>query len=272
MVKPADKKIAVNILQNEMDITQSRSCRLVKLRISTYKYQSVRKDDSELRNKIIFLSNQNKRFGHKRIHALLKEEGVEANHKKVYRIYKEEKLALKRKKRREKPKRLCNLILAENPNEIWSMDFVSDSLAGGRKFRTLNIIDILTRESLAIEVDFSLPSERVIKVLDRIIEFRGKPKLIRIDNGSEFTSRVITKWAQKNGIEFAYIQPGKPTQNAFIESFNGKFRDECLNENWFFSLNHAKNLIEEWRINYNTKRPHSSLNYMTPERFAKQYA
>lgn len=272
MVKPADKKVAVNILKDEMNINQNRSCRLVKLRVSTYKYQSVKKDDIELRNKIIYLAHQNKRFGHKRIQALLKEDGIIANHKKVYRIYKEEKLVLKRKKRKEKVKRACSLILAQFPNEMWSMDFVSDSLVGGRKFRTLNIIDVLTRESLAIEVDFSLPSARVIRVLDRLIELRGKPKLIRIDNGSEFTSLIIIQWANKHGIKLDYIQPGKPTQNAFIESFNGKFRDECLNENWFLNLNHAKNLIEEWRINYNTKRPHSSLNYMTPERFAKQYA
>lgn len=272
MVKPADKRNIVNFLKAEKKLTQSRSCRLVNLDVSTYRYQSVKKDDSELRNKIICLAHQNKRFGYKRIHALIKTEGIEVNRKKVYRIYKEENLAVKRKKSKQKLKRACSLILADFPNEMWSMDFVSDSLAQGRKFRTLNVIDVLTRECLAIEADFFLTSARVIRVLDRLIELRGKPKAIRIDNGTEFTSLIIIEWAKKNDIKLDYIQPGKPTQNAFIESFNGKFRDECLNENWFLSLNHAKILIEEWRIGYNTQRPHSSLNYMTPERFAKQYA
>lgn len=272
MVKPADKRTVVDFLKTEKKFSQNRSCRLVQLDVSTYRYQSVKKDDGELRNKIVSLAHQNKRFGFKRINALLKADGIEVNHKKVYRIYKEEKLAVKRKKRKQKLKRACSLILATFPNEMWSMDFVSDSLAYGRKFRTLNIIDVLTRECLAIEADFSLPSARVIRVLDRIIELRGKPKSIRIDNGAEFTSLIIIQWAEKNGIKLDYIQPGKPTQNAFVESFNGKFRDECLNENWFLNLNHAKVLIEEWRISYNTYRPHSSLNYMTPESFAKQYA
>lgn len=272
MVKPADKRKAVDCLKTEKNLSQSRSCRLVKLDVSTYRYKSVRKDDSELREKIRFLANEHKRYGWKRIFRTLKEKGETSNHKKVYRIYKEEKLTLKRKNKKPRVKRMCDIVLAQLANELWAMDFVSDGLSGGRKIRTLNILDLVTRECLAIEVDFSLPSKRVIRVLDRLLEVRGIPKAIKIDNGTEFTSKVFIEWAQKNNIKLLFIQPGKPTQNSHIESFNGKFRDECLNENLFLNLNHAKGLIENWRIYYNTERLHSSLNYMTPEKYAMQYA
>ncbi len=272
MVKPADKKNVVDFLTTEKDFSQNRSCRLVKLDVSTYRYKSVKKDDSELREKIISIAHKNNKYGSKRIYETLKGKGELVNHKKVTRIYNEENLALKRKKRRNRIKRMCDIVLAQNINEIWTMDFVSDGLANGRKIRTLNIIDLLTRECLAIEVDFSLPSQRVIRVLDWLLEIRGVPKAIKIDNGSEFTSKIFTEWANKNNIRLVYIQPGKPIQNAHIESFNGKFRDECLNENLFLNLNHAKELIEIWRMYYNTERIHSSLNYMTPENYAKQFA
>jgi putative transposase len=272
VVKPAGKKNVVDFLKTDKKFSQNRSCRLVKLEVSTYRYKSVKKDDTELREKIIFLAHKNNKYGSKRIHETLKQEGEIINHKKVLRIYNEEHLALKRKKRRNRIKRMCDIVLAQNINEIWSMDFVSDGLANSRKIRTLNIIDLLTRECLAIEVDFSLPSKRVIRVLDRLLEVRGIPKAIKIDNGAEFTSKIFTEWANKNNIRLVYIQPGKPTQNSHIESFNGKFRNECLNENLFLNLNHAKELIEIWRMYYNTERIHSSLNYMTPENYAKQFA
>ena len=272
MVKPADKRKVVDFLKTENRFSQSRSCRLVHLDNSTYKYKSVKKDAKDLREKIIHLAHKHKKYGYRRIFETLKNEGEIYNHKKVYRIYKEENLAVRRKKRKPRIKRMSTLILASSPNELWTMDFVSDSLANGRKLRTLNILDIVTRESLSIEVDFSLPARRVIRTLDRLIEIRGIPKSIRIDNGTEFTSKIFVEWAAENNIKLVYIQPGKPIQNCFIESFNGKFRDECLNENLFFSLNHAKELIESWRIYYNTERIHSSLNYMTPETYAKQYA
>lgn len=272
MVKPADKRKVVDFLKTERKFSQNKSCRLVKIDVSTYRYKSVKKDDSDLRKKILELAHKHKKYGYRRIFETLKEKGEKCNHKKIYRIYKEENLSVIRKKRKPRVKRMSTLVLASLPNEIWTMDFVSDSLANGRKIRTLNILDIVTRESLSIEVDFSLPARRVIRVLDRLLETRGTPKSIRIDNGTEFTSKIFVEWANKNNIKLVYIQPGKPTQNCHIESFNGKFRDECLNENLFLSLNHAKELIEDWRIYYNTERIHSSLNYMTPESYAKQYA
>jgi len=272
VVKPADKRKVVDFLKTDKRFSQNRSCRLVKLDVSTYRYKSVKKNDSELRDKIIFLAHKHRKYGYRRIFETLKNSEEIYNHKRVYRIYREENLAVRRKKRKPRIKRMSTLILGSLPDEIWTMDFVSDSLTNGRKIRTFNILDIVTRESLSIEVDFSLPARRVIRVLDRLLETRGIPKSIRIDNGTEFTSKIFIEWAKKNNIELVYIQPGKPTQNCFIESFNGKFRDECLNENLFFSLNHAKELIENWRVYYNTERIHSSLNYMTPETYAKQYA
>jgi putative transposase len=272
VVKPAEKRKVVDFLKSEKKFSQNKSCRLIRIDVSTYRYKSVKKDDGELKEKILHIAHKNRKYGYRRIFETLKRNGEKYNHKKVYRIYKEENLAVRRKKRKPRIKRMSTLILASSPNEIWTMDFVSDSLANGRKIRTLNILDIVTRESLSIEVDFSLPARRVIRVLDRLIETRGIPKSIKIDNGTEFTSKVFIEWANKNNIKLLYIQPGKPTQNCHIESFNGKFRDECLNENLFLSLNHAKQLIEDWRLYYNTERIHSSLKYMTPEAYAKQYA
>jgi putative transposase len=201
---------------------------------------------------------------------LLKREGFNVNHKKVYRIYKEENLSVRRTKRKRlKSVPRENIITPIFPNEQWAMDFVSDSLFNGRKIRTLNVLDLFSRECLAIEVDTSLSGLRVARVLERLIGSRSVPKSITIDNGTEFTSKVFDQWAYEKGIKLNFIQPGKPTQNGFVESFNGKFRDECLNENWFLSLNYAKELIEKWRIDYNAQRPHSSLNNLTPEEYVK---
>jgi len=176
---------------------------------------------------------------------------------------------LKKKHKRIPKSERQNILTPMFPNEQWAMDFVSDSLFNGRKFRTLNVVDLFSRESIVIEVDTSLSGARTAKVLERLTESRGVPKSITIDNGTEFTSKVFDQWAYEKGIKLNFIQPGKPMQNGFVESFNGKFRDECLNENWFLSLNHAKELIENWRINYNTQRPHSSLNNLTLEEYLK---
>jgi putative transposase len=254
----------------DKNLSQRRSCRLIKFYRSSFKYVSTKANDEDLRLKMIELAKSRKRFGYRRIHILLKREGFDVNHKKVYRIYKEENLSVRKKKRKRIAKsERENVLVPVFPNERWAMDFVSDSLASGRKIRTLNIVDLFTRECLAIEVDTSLSGLRVTKVLDRLIESRKKPKTITIDNGSEFTSKVFDQWAYEKGIKLNFIQPGKPMQNGFVESFNGKFRDECLNENWFLNLNHAKELIENWRIDYNTQRPHSSLNNLTPEEYVR---
>lgn len=174
----------------------------------------------------------------------------------------------KRKRKRVARAERQPMLVPQAPNQRWSMDFQHDLLATGRRFRTLNIVDGFSRECPAIEVDTSLPGARVVRVLERLAETRGLPLEIVLDNGPEMTGKALEEWAWRNGVRLNFIEPGKPTQNAFIESFNGKFRDECLNENWFLDLDDAREIIESWRIDYNTKRPHSALGYATPEEFA----
>ncbi|GEJ58427.1 hypothetical protein AMYX_31680 [Anaeromyxobacter diazotrophicus] len=191
------------------------------------------------------------------------------NHKLVFRLYRAEGLAVRRKKR----KRIAASVRVlppptVRPRQQWTMDFTQDSLANGHQFRTLNLVDTFTRECLAIEVDHSLPAARVVRVLERLVEVHGQPEVIRVDNGTEFTSHLVDAWAYERGIKLDFICPGKPTENGHIESFNGKFRDECLNENWFLHLDDARRKIEAYRIDYNEVRPHSSLDNMTPMQFA----
>jgi len=270
VVKPADKRKVVSYLVQNKVLSQRRSCRLLKIHPKIYRYVSLKSNDTVLRSNLIDIAKQRKRFGYRRVHVMLKRKGFDVNHKKVYRIYKEENLSVRRTKRKRlKSGQRENILIPIFPNEQWAMDFMSDSLFSGRKFRTLNILDLFNRECIAIEADNSLTGTKVTQILNRLIETRGMPKSITIDNGTEFTSRAFDQWAYEKGIKLNFIQPGKPSQNGFVESFNGKFRDECLNENWFSNLNHAKELIEKWRIDYNTQRPHSSLNNLTPEEYTK---
>ena len=191
------------------------------------------------------------------------------NHKRTERIYREEKLSLRLKKRKRRTSQVrVPLPMPERVNQQWSMDFVSDALCTGRRFRSLTIMDDYSRECPAIEVDTSLGGERVCRVLDRLAIERGLPATIRVDNGPEFAGKALDEWAYRNGVKLHFIDPGKPNQNAYIESFNGKFRDECLSENWFVSLQEARRIIEDWRQDYNQVRPHSSLNDLAPEVFA----
>jgi len=214
------------------------------------------------------------RYGYKRIHVLLRREGWQINHKRVYRLYCEEGLNLRarRPKRRVSAAHRMQRQEARGINECWSMDFVSDALFNGRRFRALTVVDNFSRESLAIEVEQGIRGEQVVGVLDRLKFARGVPKVIRVDNGPEFISKILDKWAYENGVTLDFSRPGKPTDNAFVESFNGSFRDECLNVNWFLSLQDARAKIEAWRIDYNDYRPHSSLGDMTPSDFAKSKA
>jgi len=210
------------------------------------------------------------RFGYRRLHILLEREGLVVNHKRVHRIYRAAGLQVRRRRR----KRLTRAERAPLPvpsqrRERWSMDFTVDTLADGRGFRTLNIVDDFTRECVAIEVDRSLPGLRVARVLDRLHAAMGLPQTIVVDNGPEFAGRTLDAWAYAHGVTLRFIRPGKPIENAYVESFNGKFRDECLNEHWFVNLVDAKEVIERWRVDYNTVRPHSSLNGATPEQFAR---
>ena len=217
------------------------------------------------------LARKRQRFGYRRLTALLLREGFIVNHKKVYRIYREQGLAMRRRKRRRSAGRTqprCMEAPLSNVNQRWAMDFVSDTLATGRTFRALTIVDEYTRECPAIEADTSLPGARVIRVLEQLSVTRGLPGEIRVDNGPEFVSRAVRSWCEDKQILLRYIQPGRPMQNGHVESFNGRFRDECLNANWFTNLTHAKKTIAAWRHDYNTERPHSSLDYRTPNEFA----
>jgi putative transposase len=192
------------------------------------------------------------------------------NHKRIYRLYREEKLALRRLRRQHSARRLtaAEKKLAERPNQRWALDFVNDTLATGQTFRVLTALDEYTRESLAMEADTSLPALRVIRVLEQLREGRGRPEEIRVDHGPEFVSRAMAAWCEQQNILLRFIDPGKPMQNGYVESFNGRFRDECLNANWFLSLAQARTTIETWRGDYNGERPHSSLDYRTPNEFA----
>lgn len=221
-----------------------------------------------LRERLRVLAEQRRRFGYRRLTVLLRREGFRVNHKRVYRLYREEGLAVRRHRR----KRIFRttpapLPAATSPNQRWTMDFIEDQLVSGRKFRTFNVMDAFSRRGLASEVDTSLPGRRVVQVLDQLADQRGRPDELVLDNGPEFIGRALAQWAETHRIRLRFITPGKPVQNAHIESFHGRFRDECLNETWFLTLADARRIIEAWRQDYNTVRPHSALGYLTPEEF-----
>jgi putative transposase len=240
---------------------------------SSLRYKSKRADDSDLRARLRAVAVERPRFGYRRLGVMLEREGVSVNHKRLHRLYREEGLVLRRKRRqRSSTATRAPLVASRRAGERYSMDFMSDSLATGRNFRTLNIVDDYTRECLAIEVDLSLPAERVVRALDRLVESGRKPDVIVLDNGPEFSGRLLDTWAVRNKVQLRFIDPGKPIQNAYIESFNARLRDECLNQHWFVSLQEAQKAIEEWREDYNRNRPHSSLDNQTPEEFARRCA
>jgi putative transposase len=234
---------------------------LLSLHRSVGRHTSLRQEDQLLKEKIIPLALERKRFGYRRIHILLKKEGEQVNHKKVYRLYRESGLkVLKRGGRKKALGSRCPIAPLSAPNARWSLDFVSDALANGRRIRILTIVDDFTRECLKMVVDTSLSGQRVARELTELVSTRGRPQAIVSDNGTEYTSHAILQWSQEVGVDWQYIQPGKPMQNVYIESFNGKLRDECLNESWFLSLQHARCVIEAWRQDYNSIRPHTSLD------------
>lgn len=249
-----------------------RACRVVRIGRSTYYYRSVR-DDRALRQRILEIAETRVRYGYKRIHVLLRREGWHVNHKKVYRIYCEDGLNLRRKRPRRRVSAACREArpVVSNIDQTWSMDFVSDSLFNGRRIRALTIVDNYSRECLAIHVGHSIKAEDVVSVMQALKRFVGRvPKRIQVDNGSEFISKALDKWAYENRIVLDFSRPGKPIDNAYIESFNGSFRDECLNTHWFMSLDDAREKIEAWRRDYNEFRPHSALHNMTPQEYVKR--
>jgi len=272
VVTPAARRNIVIHLKEVFQFSERRACVIVGLCRSSYRYQAKPNNDTEIRSRLRELAEQRRKFGSPRLHTLLLREGRVINHKRTERLYKEEGLSLRLKKRK---KRISHLrVVMDRPeriNQHWSMDFVSDSLYNGRRFRVFTIVDDFSRECPALEVDHSLPGQRVTRVLDRIAMTRGLPEVITLDNGPEFISKALDLWAYENSVKLRFIQPGKPVQNAYIESFNGKFRDECLNDNVFVSLYSAQKIIETWRQDYNQERPHSSLNDQTPSEFARTF-
>ena len=253
------------------NVSARHACRLVGLSRSRWHHRAQRADDSVVRERLKTLAAERPQWGYQQLHVLLRREGQLVNHKKILRIYREEGLAMER--RRKKKRAAVPRVPLPAPagrSERWSMDFVSDRLADGRPFRCFTLVDDFTRECGAIEVSQSFPAWRVVHILDRLISERGRPRSIVCDNGPEFAGRVLDAWAHAHGIALQFIRPGKPVENAYIESFNGKLRAECLNAHWFPTLDHARVTIETWRVEYNEVRPHTSLGRRTPAEFTRE--
>jgi len=269
------KREIASKIQEDYQISERRACRLIGISQNIKRYQPVDKtEDKQITERLVSLSSRWKRFGYRRLHIMLLREGLQINHKRTYRLYKNAGLSLKRrskKKRYEKRGRPDRAVM--EANNRWSMDFVSDRTRSGSNIRILTVIDEVTRECLALETDSSLSGRRVTAVLNRavlnrIALFRGLPKEILTDNGSEFTSNIMNAWSYDHNVEHIFTDPGKPMQNGYIESFNGKLRIECLNQHWFKNLSEAREIVEDWRQEYNRVRPHSSLDNLTPEEYA----
>lgn len=250
-----------------------RACEVVGLSRSSYYYSSV-KDDRVLRQRIREIAGVRIRYGYLRIHVLLRREGWHVNHKRVYRIYREEGLNLRHKRPRRRVAAAHRLARpgVSGIDQCWSMDFVADNLFNGRRIRALTVVDNWSRECLAIHVDRAIKGRDVVTVMERLRLFKDRcPERIQLDNGSEFISKELDRWAYENGVTLDFSRPGKPTDNALIESFNGSLRDECLNAHWFLSVDDARKKIEAWRKDYNGFRPHSSLGNLTPYQFRDQH-
>jgi putative transposase len=272
MVTPAAERKAVVHLVEHHGMSERRACKAIGCCRMTIRYRSIRSDDCVLRERMVALARERRRFGYRRLHVLLKREGHMVNHKKLFRLYREEKLTVRKRGGRKRAiGTRAPMLVPMQPNERWSLDFVSDQFTDGRRFRILAVVDDCTRENLALVADTSLSGLRVARELDRLVLERGKPKMIVSDNGSEFTSNAILAWSDRARVEWHYIAPGKPMQNGFIESFNGRLRDELLNETLFSSLPQARMALSLWRADYNGSRPHSQLGWQTPVEFASAF-
>lgn len=273
MVTPDAKRDAVALACLVHGVSQRRACEALEVDRSSVRYRSTRPADRELREAMKAVASERRRFGYRRIHVMLQRQGIEMNIKKLRRLYSEERLQVRKRGGRKRALGTRRpMIVPDQPNQRWSLDFVSDAFTDGRRFRVLTVVDDHTRECLALIVDTSLSGRRVVRELDAIIARRGGPVTVVSDNGTEFTSMAILRWSQDHEIDWHYIAPGKPMQNGFIESFNGSFRDECLNETLFSSLAEARERISAWKEDYNSHRPHSSLGNLTPNEFASQLA
>lgn len=273
MVKPATRKAMAGYLQDSFGIGERRACRVVSISRNSLHYTSLKHEkDAALTGRMKQLGEQYPRYGYPLLHGLLKAEQLVVNRKRTYRIYTELGLQVRTKKRKKLTRPRVPLAIPTKPNERWSIDFVHDQLSCGRRFRILNVVDDYSRYCVGQLVDTSISGARMARFLDQLIESRQKPSAIVMDNGTEMTSKAMFFWSQASRVKLSFIQPGKPTQNAFVESFNGKFRENCLNQHWFVSLGDARRIIDAWRDDYNAVRPHSSLGYTPPAEFERQAA
>lgn len=272
MVKPTDRKPVAEYLINSYQFSERKACRLVGISRTGFRYEHQVANDEPLRQTLKALASQYPRYGYLLLHNLLKQKGLVINKKRTYRLYIEENLQVRTKKRKKLVRPRVVMALPSQTNERWSMDFVADQLSNGRRFRILNIVDDYSRELVGQLVSFSITGQQVARFLSQLFEQRDKPKSITCDNGTEFTSKAMFFWSKETAVKLHFIQPGKPTQNAFVESFNGKFRDGCLNQHWFRSIEEARYEVDQWRDHYNYERPHSSLSYLTPVAFANKAA
>lgn len=265
MVKPAARREVVGYLEQAYGMSERRACSVASISRATCRYRPRRSETPRLRATLLSLAQQKPKYGYRFLHRVLRRRGFDVNHKRVYRIYREEGLGLHRRSRRRRyaaaPRQAANR--ATRPGESWAMDFVHDHTADGRRFRVLTIVDTFSRRSPAILVEQSISGERVARFLDELFA-DGLPARITVDNGPEFISNALDRWAYERRVQLHFIRPGKPTENAFIESFNSRLRAECLNANWFDSIAHARELITAWWTDYNTERPHSALGGLTP--------
>ena len=269
MVTPAAHREAAAHLQSAYEMSERRACRVLGVDRASIRYQASKPDDTELRDRLKALAAERRRFGYRRLHVLLRREGHAVNRKRVQRLYREEKLTVRRRggrKRAMGTRRPIEVAMAAN--QRWSLDFVSDQMTDGRRFRILTVVDNCTRECLSLVADTSISGLRVARELDAIIRWRGRPTTVVSDNGTELTSNAILSWADQTKVGWHYIAPGKPQQNGYNESFNGRLRDELLNETLFRSLPHARAVLEDWRRDYNEERPHSRLGWLTPRAYA----
>lgn len=252
-------------------LSERKALRIVRMSASALRYRPRPDRNLELRRRIIALAQRHRRYGAGMIYLKLRQAGEIVNHKRVERLYAAEKLQIKRRRRKKVPfTDRQPLERPAAPDEVWSMDFVFDRIASGRRLKILGIVDDGTTECVAAYPEHAMGGDHLVRVLDRICQARGYPKIIRTDNAKEFTGRAMLTWAHRHGVKLRLIEPGKPNQNAYIESFNSRFRDECLNEHWFFNLRHARIVIEKWRREYNEERPKKGLGGLTPSQYAKQ--
>lgn len=272
MVRPAAKRHAVGHLLQTHGLSERRSCRLVNLSRTVNRYQRKPSKDEKLGNRLRTLAETYPRYGYPTLHSFVFQEGLVVNRKRTYRVYRELGLQVRAKRRKRLKRPRIPMLVPNRVDMRWSLDFMSDQLANGRRFRVLNIVDDYSRECIGQIVDVSISGHQLSRLLDELLTYRCKPHSIVMDNGPELTSKAMFLWSQRTKVNLHFIQPGKPTQNAFVESFNGKFRDNCLNQYWFIDLDDARRTIAAWRKHYNEVRPHSSLGYLPPSVFANKAA